>query len=218
MDNNIELSNFQYIWQKWVTPLVTKIYNDMDKAYSHFVGAEICDLAKVENLASKFFQSRRSKLKVEYYGNKEANLEEHRLDFCKLGAVLCRTLIEFKVIKFDLLKCDQYQQKIDRKNTDWLVKNALVNHRVAFYASIVFLYQSMLFRYKNEDFAKKLRKAKKLDLYSNYSKAVEHESFENHIVLNMAKRDLENKSFDYLDHSAILLGLEEYNKLLYSKS
>lgn len=212
-----ELSNFDYIWNNWVKPLIYKIYHGMDEEYRSFVDAEICDLEKVGKAASDFFQSRRMKLKREYYGKEEeGNLHKHRLDFCKLGAVLCRTFIECKVIKFDLAKCEEYQKNIERKNTDWLVKNALVNYRIAFYASIVFLYQSMLFRYQNAEYAEKLRANRKLDLYSRYNNEEEHESFENHIVLNLAKRDLANKSFDYLDYSAILLGLEEYNKLLLS--
>lgn len=217
MDKQSEFSNFQYIWHTWIVPLITKMYQGMDSEYRDFVGAQVCNLDKLEVMASKFFQSRRSKLKMEYYGKEEENLEEHRLDFCKLSAILCRTLIEYKVIKFDLAKCKVFQEKIDRTNVNWLVKNALVNYRIAFLTSIVFLYQSMLFRYKDEAFIDNLRHNKKLDLYSGYSREAEHESFENYIVLNLSKRDLENKAFDYLSYSAILLGLEEYNKLLLSK-
>lgn len=148
------------------------------------------------------------------------------MDFHKLAAILCRTLIEYKVFNFDVDKCRQYinDNNIDKYNTNWVVKNALVNFRIAFYTSVVFLYQSMLFRYstENKELFEKLKEQSKLDLYDTQAQAQEcapntvQESFENCIVLDLAKRDIGNRSFDYFMYAIIMYQLEEHNKQLLS--
>lgn len=144
------------------------------------------------------------------------------MDFHKIGAIICRTLIEYKVFDFDVNRCKEYvDQHISSYDTDWVVKNALINFRLAFYSSIVFLYQSMRFVYSksNNELYNALCKRGKLDLYGIYnSKEGEvKESFENCIVLDLAKRDIGNHSFDYFMYAIILYQLEEHNKNLLIK-
>ena len=75
----------------------------------------------------------------------------------------------------------------------------------------------MLFRLKSTetDLYEKLKKEKKLNLYTvKVSKDQVHESFENSLVLDLAKRDINNRSFDCFLYSTIMYQLEEYNKML----
>lgn len=144
--------------------------------------------------------------------------DDHRMDFHKIAALICRTMIEYKVFIFDVERCKQYADKnIDEYNTDWVVKNALVNFRLAFYSSIVFLYQSMLYTYssKDEKIFGKLQQKKCLDLYNADKKQPSantvQESFENCIVLDLAKRDIANRSFDDFMYAIIMYQLEEHN-------
>lgn len=141
------------------------------------------------------------------------------MDFHKISAILCRTLIEYKVYDFDEKLCKEYIDKnIDSYNTDWVVKNALINFRLAFYSSVVFMFHAMQFElYKeNKDLFELLEQKGKLSLYetniSNNSKV--KESFENCIVLDLAKRDIGNHSFDYFVYAIIMYQLEEHNKNL----
>ncbi|MBQ7347624.1 MAG: hypothetical protein IJW55_06670 [Clostridia bacterium] len=137
----------------------------------------------------------------------------------KYCAIICRTLIHEKTIKYDMISCEKYikDNNISPDDTNWLVKNALVNYRIAFYASVVFLYQSMLAKYTDPIIQAKLRKNKQLNLYTKKDgtpKSINHESFENYIIVDLAKRDVHNKSFELFMYAALMYQLEEYNRII----
>lgn len=216
-----ELSNFQYIWKEWITPLIDDIFEQIDVDFVKQTNLKKRDLKSLGKAAEKFFLKKRHLLKIEYYGNNyKADESVTRLmDFHKLSAVLCRTLVEYKVFEFDINACWYIAQSKEATNTDWLVKNALVNYRVAFFASVVFLYQSMLYlNYEsNVRIFEGLKERKKLDLYSHVKDSTlnrVHESFENCMVLNIAKRNINGRSFDLLTYASLMYQLEEYNKVL----
>lgn len=225
--NNIEkLDNFKFILDSWIIPLVDKLKNQMDKEFIVQCNVKIRPYKEFEKEINSFYHKKRKLLKLEYYGKdyeKDAN-NPHRMDFHKLSAVICRTMIEYKLFDFDVNACYDYIESrgISKDDTDWLVKNALVNFRLAFYSSVVFLYQSMIFCYdKSNDeekkhIAKRLRELKKLDLYINSNLSNSHESFVNCMILDLAKRDIDDRSFDYFMYSIIMYQLEEYNKMLLS--
>lgn len=217
MDSKSLSKNFDFIWDNWIIPLSKKLYEDMDADFREFCNVRLKedDFQNICIKASKYYLNKRKELKSEYYGKDYT--DKHRMDFHKLSAIFCRTLIEYKLFDFDVNQCEKFidQRKINRTNTDWLVKNALVNFRMAFYTSVVFLYQSMLFKYSNDVVIyNRLKMHKCLDLYKSAGINVDgkvHESFENCIVLDLAKRDINNRSFDYFMYSTIMFQLEEYN-------
>lgn len=217
-----DISNFQFIWEKWITPLVYDIFQQVDSEFVKRTRFKVRDLDELEKKAEKYFLQRRRLLKSEYYGKDDLSVVR-LMDFHKLSSIICRTLIEYKVFEFDINACNQIANKKDKTDTDWLVKNALANYRLAFFSSVVFLYQSMIFLSdKDKDsederfINKKLKENKKLDLYSDCytnNKRV-HESFENCIVLNLAKRDINGRSSDLLMYATIMYQLEKYNRSL----
>lgn len=217
--SEIDIMDFSFVWNKWIVPLINKIPEQMDADFKQRAKFSVRDLERLEYLASKYYIEKREAIKREYYGEDAKDVsKKHLMDFHKLSAVLCRTLIEYKVYDFDTSVCNQYiaEEKIDSKDTDWLVHNVLVNFRLAFYASVVFLYQSMLFNFQREtpELYELLRKQKGLNLYVKKRNGNVHESFENSLVLDLAKRDINNRSFDCFLYSAIMYQLEEYNRML----
>ena len=73
----------------------------------------------------------------------------------------------------------------------------------------------MLFKYQDESqINQKLRNQRKLILYDSTQDIGLHESFENYMVLDLAKRDINNRSFDYFMYAANMFQLEEYNRIL----
>ncbi len=234
--------DFNFIWKTFVIPAIQGIFEQSDPMFREKCKLSIRDLDKLEHDVCKCFFDRRENLKKYYYGknyskandriiisskqkngnDKKAD-EQHLLDFHKLSSILCRSLIEHKVYSLDLKSCINLAKEKKSDETDWLIKNVLINYRLAFYASVVFLYQSMLFRYSEQEsaFADKivhsyLIEQKRLNLYfSDYTNENSvHESFENCLVLDLAKRDIDNRSFDFFMYSTIMYQLEEYNKLL----
>lgn len=217
--SEIDIQDFDFIWDNWIVPLINKLPNQMDAEFKDKTGFSIRDLEPIKVAASKYFVDKRDSVKKEYYGNyPSVVLDKHLMDFHKLSAVLCRTMIENKVYTYDVNLCIQYieNKNISSKDTDWLVHNALINFRLAFYSSIVLLYQSMLFRLEpsEKELYEKLKAQKKLNLYTTISAGKTHESFENSLVLDLAKRDINNRSFDCFLYSTIMYQLEEYNKML----
>lgn len=220
-----KISNFQYIWKEWVEPLIHDLYEQLDEDFKVYCNVQIRDLDAISLKAEKYYQKKRKEVKKAFYGDyhKGDSETEHRMDFHKIGAILCRTLMEFKIYSFDTSKCKQFvDENIDGYDTNWVVKNALINFRLAFYISVVFLYQSMLFEYKtlNVDFYNELVNAESLDLYEQNIDSKEKtvkESFENCMVLDLAKRDIGNQSFDYLMYAIVLYQLEQHNRYVLCK-
>lgn len=220
-----DMSNFRYIWINWINPLIKDLYAQTDKKFVEYCKVEIRDLDNIYNNAEKYYQRKREEVKRTFYGeyHKGDSQLDHRMDFHKISAIICRTFIEYKVYNFDEVLCQQYVDKnIDSYDTDWVVRNALINYRLAFYSSVVFLFHAMQFEYYTEDkeLFDLLEKESKLNLYethiSNNTKV--KESFENCIILDLAKRDINNHSFDYFMYAIIMYQLEEHNKnYLYNK-
>lgn len=227
-----DLSNFQYMWSKWIIPLINDLYNQMDKDFKEYCGVYIRELDQISIKAENYYQRKREEAKRAFYGeyHKGDSKTEHRMDFHKISSIICRTLIEYKVYGFDERLCQDYIDKyINPYDTDWVVRNALINFRLAFHGSVVFLFHSMQFEYyKNDKRLFELIKDKnQLDLYdssafsiytenqynANNNKIVK-ESFENCIILDLAKRDIGNRSFDYFMYAIIMYQLEEHNKSL----
>ncbi len=212
-----KITNFQFIWQEWIMPLADDLLKEVDIDFCEKTDLKKRDMEELLAPAEKYFKKKRKELKIVFYGNGYEN-KIHRMDFHKLSSILCRTLIQYKVFDFDITECEKIAESKDEKDIDWLVKNALINFRLAFYASVVFLYQSMLFEYDNDEnieVFEKLKKKECLDLYENHNKNFSngvHESFENSVVLDLSKRDINNKSFDFLMYATIMYQLEEYNK------
>lgn len=222
-----KLSNFKYMWLKWIQPLAEDLYNQMDDDFKKYCNVRIRDLDKMSFGAERYYQRKRKEVKRAFYGeyHKGDSQIEHRMDFHKLSSIICRTLIEYKVYDFDEQCCREYIDKyINPYDTDWVVRNALINFRLAFHGSVVFLLRSMQFEYFEND--KKLFELIKdrdnLDLYcldeNVYFKETNQnrvkESFENCIILDLAKRDIGNHSFDYFMYAIIMYQLEEHNKYL----
>ncbi len=207
---------FDFLWDNWLVSLFQRMYDGMDDDFRTNVKAKICDLESIRVNAEKYFFIRYNTFKKDYYGYLD---DEQTPDIHKICAILCRTLIEEKIIKYDISACQQYidEKNIDKKNTDWLVRNALVNYRIAFYASITLLYQGMLFKYKDPAIHEKLENNRNLNLYTKNDgspKSINHESFENYMILDLAKRDVNNKSFEFFMYAAIMYQLEEYNRMI----
>lgn len=216
-----EISNFKYIWTEWIVPLIGDLYAQIDEKFRKYCNVRIRNLDEISNNAERYYQHKREEVKRVFYGeyHKGDSETEHRMDFHKISAIICRTLVEYKVYDFDEKLCQEYvDNNIDKYNTDWVVKNALINFRLAFYSSVVFMFHSMQFEYykDNIELFKLLEKKGKLDLYETHISNCDRvkESFENCIILDLAKRDIGNHSFDYFMYAIIMYQLEEHNKNL----
>ena len=226
--NNIQTSqellncdNFKFILEAWIYPLIDDLYEKMDKDFIKECNVQKRDFRSYYEQMYLYYHNKRTLLKINYYGEdyKIDQSVPHNMDVHKLSAIICRTMIEYKMIDFDVDRCNKYieNNKISKDNTQWLIDNALINFKIAFYASVVFLYQYMLFHYgesnekKDKFIHDNLLESKKLNLYFEKHNFNQHESFINCMILDIAKRDLGDRSFDYFMYSIIMYQLEMYN-------
>lgn len=225
----LEQSNFSFIWDNWIEPLIDDIQSQADPDFIMRTSLHRQSREELLAVSEKYFKQKRHELKCEYYGKnyKDNSSTERLMDFHKLSSILCRTLIEYKVFDFDIDCAAEIANSRETTDINWFVRNPLINYRLAFFTSVVFLYQSMIFLYSksNKKLFDKLTQRKKLDLYSQPYKYSEsnvnesfngkvHESFENSVVLGLSKRDIKGHSFDLLLYATIMYQLEEYNKVL----
>ena len=210
-----KLHSYEYIFREIVVPLAEEIAKEVDPDFKIACGFEILDTTPIFNKSNVLFRQKRESLKKMFYGNvfleKDEVLDDdnYRLDLHKIASIVCAALIRNKFFWYDEKKAQEYIR--DKKcSTDWKIKNILANYRLAVHASFSVIYNKMLFDLegKNPKLYKKIEDQQGLYLYRTN---VEHESFENSIILDFAKRDIGKRSFDYLLYSTLLYQLEEYN-------
>ena len=215
--------NFDYVWDNWIVPIIEQCINGVDKEYFEVVNMKKCDFSLLKRKCGNYAQEVRLQLKKEHYGKHKQDIDLHHLSFCKLASIICDTLITYKVVKFDTNKMLKYKndKNISEEDTDWLVRNALINYKIAFYSSLSFLYHSMEFKLDNDktrDLYNQLIEQKGLLLYpeSIIDGENKQEPFDNYIIIALAKTDFKKNKFDYFLFSSVLLGIQEYNMKIIS--
>ncbi len=212
-------NNFEQIFKEIVIPLVSQIEEPMDSEYRDFTGFKTNNLDDVYLRCESFYEKKKVELKKIFYGNKYSASDDKALlfDIHKIASIVCYSLIKHKLFAFDDNAAIQFI--IDRKieDTTWIIDNALVNYKLAFHVSVSMIYYKLLY-----DASKKLNDIRVDSLESQgqlflYKTRQGHESFANSVILDLAKRDIHKRSFDYFLYSSLLFQLEEYNKELYKK-
>lgn len=216
-----KLHSYDYIFHDIVIPLVEEIAEDADSDFKTTCDFETLNTEVIFHKSHPLYKQKRESIKKNFYGDiflkkgEDLDDDKYRLDLHKIASIVCAILIRNKVFWYDEKKAQEYI-KNKELSTDWLIKNILINYRLAVHASFSIIYNKMLFDLKSTD--KKLydniENQRGLYLYRTND---EHESFENSIILDFAKRDIDNRSFDYLLYSALLYQLEEYSKEKFNK-
>lgn len=226
--NKNDLTNFEFIFNSIICPIVKQIEKEADEEFKKQYNLRIKDLNIVSKKCEMFYQNKREELKKIFYGNKYSNVESDDESFCldlhKIGAIICYSLIKHKVFifDFDTDKVNKiFKNDSKEKSTDWIISNVLINYKLAFHFSVAFMYYKMIFDADNEN-CEELRFAieeqKGLSLYKekgNSESEKRHESFSNSVILDLFKRDVKGRSFDYFMYATLLFQLEEYNKVIF---
>ncbi|WP_448918912.1 hypothetical protein [Eubacterium sp.] len=222
IEKNNKLTNFDYIYSKIIIPLIEQVKDGASTEFKRYCNLTTIDYCLVQENCEKFYLKKRDELKKIFYGEqytyKNRNDDNFCLDLHKIAAIICCGLIRFKVFRYDKEKALEYIKENNIKDTDWLIDNVFINYKLAFHFSMAFIYYKMLFdskNDKNDNLYNKIENQKGLFLYKKNS---EHESFQNSIILDFAKRDIGNRSFDYFMYATVLFQIEEYNKIQFNNN
>ena len=154
--------------------------------------------------AKKFRECRRN-LKDLFYGDDE----HHFLNPPKLAAVLCRTIMECKPIKFDNRAVID-EALISKKDYNWLANNLFINYKIAFLCSISLVYGQILAEKKpakDSDFVI----SGQLASYGLYDR----NSFQANVIVNLARNALMGREFDDLMFALMMFQWHEYTVKYY---
>lgn len=209
-------TQFEFIWTNFVTPIIKRSAAEMSKEF-----IEQCDLAYSFNNFSEykhkiitFYKEKREWLKTVYMPHeKSPNLDAH-----KLGGVLCRSLIANKPFYMNTESVERYvSEKFsnDKSNhTEWFVDNVFVNYKVAFYASLGYVYTDLLGSYRQSNKKEHYKELNNNGTLFFYNNSDSHESFENSTILALQKNDILNRDFDYLSYAILLFQLEKHTEYI----
>lgn len=218
------LHSYDFIFHEIILPISEEIEAEVDPEFKIICDFEKLNTEKVYEISHKFYRKKRESLKNFFYGEvflneKSVNYDDYCLDLHKIASIITATLIRNKLFWFDEGKAKKY---IDSKDcsTEWKIDNLLINYKLAFYVGVALMYYKMLFDAKGNDTQESQKLYKKIEMQGGlylYPKNELHESFPNSIIYDFAKRDINNRSFDYLLYSALLYQLEEYNREKFNK-
>lgn len=212
-------SNFRLIFEKIVFPLIPQMEIEMDNEFKDSTNFYVKDLNNTYDQCNSFYERKKVELKKIFYGDKFSLSDERNLlfDIHKVASISCYSLIKHKIFSFDENNALQFIKERKIEDTTWIINNALVNYKLAFHVSVSMIYYKLLYdadKQLNTKLADAIKSQKRLSLYKTRTG---HESFANSIILDLAKRDMHKRSFDYFLYSAILFQLEEYNKEFFKK-
>ena len=204
---------FEFIWKNFVVSIIeraaseisSEFINECDLTYSFY------DFDEYKKNIANYYKEKREWLKAVYMPHSEKPL----LDAHKLGGVLCRSLIANKPFYFDCEKAEKYVcQKFDEgqnlSNVKWFVSNIYVNYKVAFYASLGYIYTELLGKYRVSEMKDYYDELNNNGTLFFYEVSDNHESFEDSAILALQKNDILGRKFDYLSYAILLFQLEKH--------
>lgn len=220
MSENDLPNNYRLIFESIVIPLIPQMEAEVDNEFKDSTGFRIKDLNNIYTQCKSFYERKKVELKKIFYGDKFSLIDERTLlfDIHKVASISCYSLIKHKIFAFDDNSAFQFIKERKIEDTTWIINNALVNYKLAFHVSVSMIYYKLLYDANNQFntlLTDAIKSQKRLSLYKTRTG---HESFANSIILDLAKRDIHKRSFDYFLYSTILFQLEEYNKEFFKKN
>lgn len=210
-----EEHHFDFLWETVICPIIQRSFLEIDQEYRKECYLKCENFCIYKRRLEKIYKKKREWLKRVYLPNDKNPI----LDMHKIGSLLCRSIIGDKPISFDLVKSKEYVERNNKRNDkQWLIDNAYVNYKIAFYVSVGLLYIEMISNLREKD------KNEEADIIEQdgalyfYPKSPHHENFQSSCIIGLMKNDIAKRDFDYLSYSAMLFQIERYNYIKYNIS
>ena len=205
MSNN--KSDYDIIYDQFVKPTIDACLNEIDDSNfkKQFSPVALQSNLYKKKFAKKFRECRRN-LKDLFYGEDE----HHFLNPTKLAAILCRTIIECKPIKFSNAAEIDYNS-ISKCDYTWLANNLFINYKIAFLSSTSLIYAQILAE-KTPDINSEFVRNGNLARYGVY----DGNSFQTNMIVNLARSALMGREFDDLSFALIMFQWHEYTLKYYN--
>ena len=193
---------YNYIWDEIILKTIKNIEDSFDEETKRKYNFSVRNTFLLKNKVYSDYDSIKNRLKANYYdATKNGDACQSRIDNHKIAACICYSLIENKIFKFDI-------------DGDMPTEMFVSNYRVAYMASLSFIYTVLISRYirnGREDYADKLLKQKKLILPET---SIGHDEYNLGRIHTLALNDLYGNTFDVLTYSDMMFWIEYYNRQL----
>lgn len=229
-----EMEDFDLFWKEVIVPATEETYEKLKDDKEFFKAADPSIVLTSENhdKMKLFYYNEREKMKSIYLSHQK----DPKLDAHKLGSIICRMLIVYKVIKLNVDGINDYANRNlkDKNNdyTNWAVNYMYCNYKIAFLASVGVLYIDTYYKILLKQKQNKLSSSEKseeklnenirqfdLDKFyclKEYQKNNHHEAFGDSCILGLMFGDVHYNSFDYFSYATLLYQLQQHNLRLIS--
>lgn len=142
---NNQFGHFENIWTEVILDTNISVVGACSDDFKSYCNFEILPLAEWKKSLDRTYHRLLRELKVRCYG---ATARDARMDYRKLAAVICATVITEKPYVFDLpkaqdflLNCKQNMTPVERNR--WAADHLLINYKMAFYAGLQMVYLAL---------------------------------------------------------------------------
>ena len=199
----MENITYDYIWDQIISKSIKSIESSLTKQEKDKYNFKKRNLRILKNNIRRDYEGIKENLKASYHKNDEdlsnEDQKESKIDNHKIGACICKSLIENKVFCFDI------KEKMP-------VKIYVSNYELAYMVSLAFVYTTLISKYLiagQDILAEDLLKQKKLLVPTT---TVGHDKYNDGRIHTMALNDIYKKEFDILTYSDMLFWIEHYNR------
>ncbi len=218
--------SFDLFWDNIIAPTIKYCL----KGTERYDGASNLKIDVDEDTFKKNLQNiylrKREWLKREYLPEKD----NASLDFHKLGALLCRSIVGCKPFSMDYeAAASQFNEHVKSHSSDyevlkWQVDCIYINYKLAFFVASGVAYYDLLYNIskvinngdestkKKEVYKLFLRKMLEFKRLPEYEKSQCHDDFDSTMIVSLMKQDIKKRDFDYLSYGAILFQWQVYAK------
>ena len=215
-----------WIYPKVISASINAASKKIDEEFSNATGfCRYMEEDKYKQELSSIYEEKREWLKEQYFTQFD---EAKLLDFHKLAAVLCRSILRLKPFAFNIELADKYMAEHGKRtDKEWVINNYLVNYKVAIDVSLGFTLYDLFGKIgeKKVDMPKPNEYGDLLKNLSTYGLEkykegttpvqIEHEPFYNSQIIEIAINDTNGRDFDYLGFATNCFQLQQYSLLKY---
>lgn len=204
LPKNSRTSDYLDFYNRYVIPITKAVYNDIEEEFkSKYNPVIINDEDAYEKKYASTFRKNRRILKDYCYKSGEHDF----LNQFKLAAVLCKTLMDCKRIKFDS-NVQINRTEINKHDYKWLVHNLFINYKIAFFCSEALLFDTYLGKKKPD---KEKDELCSIGHFYNYGTEYDDNTFVNNMIVQLARNCLAGVPFDYLTYALMMYQWYNYS-------
>lgn len=221
MGRDKEKITFDHFWKEAIYPAVKRCLKELEPVDKDSLSFRFVNESLYKKKLSRIYYRKREWLKRIYLPNKG---DQAVLDFHKLGAILCRSIIADKPFRFNVSRAQKRMAEVKKKygesdprTIQWEVDHVYINYKLAFLVSEGVAYLDLLYwtAKKMEALSKQIKTLiEEKEIEEAERKKAFYEQFKNEL-LNIHSLSAYKKSPDHDDFkTSMIVALMKHDLLM----